>query len=89
MFGGKGGVFFVEFVFLVDGFVELLFGGVEADAEFIDLSSEFFNEGLFFGGFGVLGVLVGAVGVVLEFGLGYKKCTRWAFCISLSYFSRA
>jgi hypothetical protein len=33
----------VELIFFVDGFVELLFGGVEGDAEFVNLSSKFFN----------------------------------------------
>jgi hypothetical protein len=43
VFVDKGGVLFVELIFLIDGFVELLFGGVEGDSEFVNLSSKFFN----------------------------------------------
>ena len=43
VFVDKGGVLFLELIFFVDGFVELLFGGVEGDAEFVNLSSQFFN----------------------------------------------
>jgi hypothetical protein len=43
VFVDKGRVLFVELIFFVDGFVELLFGGVEGNAKFVNLSSQFFN----------------------------------------------
>lgn len=60
---------------------------MEGDSELVDLSSEFFNEGLLLGGFGGLRVLIGSVGIVLELDLwDEKKDTIWADCISFSYF---